>query len=138
MSAAALGRFAAPALLLFGALVHFAPDFLADWLGGLVGAWETFGLAVEAAAVWLAIGAAARRLWPDPAVWVRVRVVCCWLAAQHVMRAGCRPLFDMSVPLRLDQPMCVKAFGEWVGWADIAATAAVVAVVAGAGVRHGR
>lgn len=138
MSAAALGRFAAPALLLFGALVHWSPEFLADWLGGLVGAWETFGYAVEAAAVWLAVAVVSRAVWPDPEVWVRVRVVCLWLAGQHVMRGGCRPLFDMALPLRLDQPMCVKAFGEWVGWADIAATAAVVAVVAGAGVHRGR
>lgn len=138
MTAAALGRLAAPALLLFGALVHFSPEFLSAWLGGLVGAWETFGYAVEASAVWLAIAAAARILWPDPEVWVRVRVVCTWLAAQHVMRAGFRPMFDMGKPLRLDQSMGIELFGDWIAWANIAATAAVVAVVAGAGVPNGR
>ena len=138
MNDAALGRLAAPALLLFGALVHFSPEFLADWIGGLVGAWETFGFAVEAASVWLATAAASRFMWPDPAVWVRVRVVCCWIAAQHIMRAGFRPMFDMSKPLHLDQAMGIELFGDWIAWANIAATSAVVAVVAGAGVGRGR
>jgi hypothetical protein len=131
MTAAALGRIAVPALLLFGALVHYAPEHLAGRFGGLVGAWETVAFSAEAIALWLAVAMSARALWPHPAVWGVARVVAAWYATQGFMRGGCRLFFDMAKPLHLPQPMCVAAFGEWFAWMDVAGTCAVAALVAG-------
>ncbi len=137
MKFAALGRFVAPALLLFGALVHYAPGLAVSTFGGMLVAWETIAFSAETAGLWLLAAYTAPKILSHPVAVGTVRIVAAWYATQNLMRGACRPFFDMAHPLHLEQPTCVVALGEWIGWADIAATAATAAVVA-QGISRGR
>lgn len=112
------------------AVAHLLPEHLARWLGHSQAAWEFVVFGLEAAVLWLIVGAAAR--------WVSVQAVAAWGAMEGGMRAGCRLALPMDRPPRLGdgQNLCDVATGLPASWASLAAALFVACIAQEEAARH--
>lgn len=121
---------AAASLAALLAAVHLLPEHLAQWLGHSHKAWESVAYGIEAAILWLYVGAAARI--------VSLQAVAAWGATEGGMRGLCRFALPMDRPPVLPggRNLCDVATGLPASWVSLAAALMVCCIAQEEAARH--
>lgn len=113
-------------LMFSAALAHLAPEHIASAMEHSQAAWESALYGLEAALLWLALGASV-------AV-IPVQAVAAYGAMEGAQRAACRLAFPMDRPppkLNPGENLCDRASGMPASWASLMAASLVVMQIAG-------
>lgn len=112
------------------AAVHLLPEHLAELLGHSQKAWESVAYGLEAAILWLVIGAGAR--------WVSLQAVAAWGATEGGMRAMCRVALpmDRAPLLPAGRNLCDVVTGLPASWFSLAAALLVACIAQEEAARH--
>ncbi len=121
---------AAACLAALLAAVHLLPEHLAQWLDHSQKAWESVAYGIEAAILWLYVGAAARV--------VSLQAVAAWGATEGGMRGLCRVALPMDRPPVLPEGrnLCDVATGLPASWVSLAAALLVACIAQEEAARH--
>ncbi len=110
-------------LLMLAGLAHFAPELLAQRVGGSEAAWDYITHGAEAAGLWAFIGATSSIRWP--LTFGAIRIAAVFGAVESAQRPLCRLAFPLDHAPRLPpgQHLCDAAFGPWIAWLGITSAA---------------
>lgn len=112
------------------AAVHLLPEHLSNWLDHSQKAWEAVAYGLEAAMLWLYVGAAARM--------VSLQAVAAWGATEGGMRSICRVAFPMDRPpsVPAGSNLCDVATGWPASLFSLAAALMVACIAQEEAARH--
>lgn len=113
-------------LMVVAVMAHLAPEHVARALDHSQAAWESAMYGLEAAVLWLAVGAVFSS--------VPVQAVAAYGAMEGAQRAACRLAFPMDRPppkLGPGENLCDRASGMPASWASLMAASLVVMQLAG-------
>lgn len=113
----------APGLMLVAALAHLAPEHLARVLRHSQAAWESALYGLEAAVLWLALGAV------TVATSTALQPVAAYGAMEGLQRAACRVVWPMDRPpprLGPGENLCDRATGLPASWFSLMCASIVV------------